>query len=216
MTDRIYATYTPTTVPGTFHTAIHFERTDPRGISQHFIIEARPENLNKMDALGKGLGVIEETPRNGNGPSRFGKISARVRKPEPSDDPNAPYEPIAEDDDLSGPFARMHLFATGFNGAGFAYRGDHQNSNTFASAALKAAGLPPATGVAYDPTGPRGELLEYFTPGLNEPLRPPIGLSKGDNLPSPTNISTAAPPPRPKQPGRPELRIPPPIFLPSY
>lgn len=216
MADRIYATYTPTTAPGTFHTAIHFERRGSDDRVQHFVVEAKPENLDELDTSGKALGVIEETLRDDNGPSRFGRIVARVRPWNSQKfDPNAPYEPIAEGDDLSEPFTRMHLFANGFNDAGFAYRGDHQNSNTFASAALKAAGLPPATGVAYDPTGPRGELLEYFAPGLNEPLRPPIGLNKGDDLPSPANISTAAPPP-PRQPDRPELRIPPPIFLPPY
>ena len=69
----------------------------------------------------------------------------------------------------------MQLFAHGFNKAGFAYRGDHQNSNTFAAAALRAGELPTATGVAHDPAGPPGELLEFFAPGLNEPLRAPIG-----------------------------------------
>jgi len=213
MADRIYATYTPTTAPGTFHTAIHFERTDPTGKVQHYVIEAQPENLDEMDASDKGSGVIEEALRNSNSPSRFGRIVASVDRWDPrKHDPGAPYEPIDEGEDLSEPYARMHLFAKGLNDAGFAYRGDHQNSNTFASAALKAAGLPPATGVAYDPTGPRGELLEYFAPGLNEPLRRPIGLSGGVGLPRPSDGQTAAPAPT----DRPELRIPPPIFFPSY
>ncbi len=69
----------------------------------------------------------------------------------------------------------MRLFAHPLNGAGFAYRGDRQNSNSFAGAALQAGELPRATGVAHDPAGPPGELLEYFAPGLNEPLRAPIG-----------------------------------------
>jgi hypothetical protein len=48
MTDRIYATYTPTTVPGTFHTAIHFERMSPAGaVVDHYVIEAKPENLDR-------------------------------------------------------------------------------------------------------------------------------------------------------------------------
>jgi hypothetical protein len=69
----------------------------------------------------------------------------------------------------------MQLYAAGVNSAGFAYRGDHQNSNTFASGALQAGDLPAATGVAHDPAGPAGELLEFFAPGLNELLRAPIG-----------------------------------------
>jgi hypothetical protein len=31
MMDRIYVTYTPTTAPGSYHAAIHYERTDPAG-----------------------------------------------------------------------------------------------------------------------------------------------------------------------------------------
>lgn len=57
----------------------------------------------------------------------------------------------------------------------YLYRGTRQNSNSFAGAALQAGKLPPATGVACDPVGPPGELLEFFAPGSNEPLRAPIG-----------------------------------------
>ena len=143
MTDRIYATYTPTTAPGAFHTAIHFERTDPTGENLHYVIEAQPENLDALNTSDKGLGVIEQAFRSDDGPSRFGKIAAKVQKLERGQyDPNTPYEPVAEGHDLGEQFARMHLFALGLNDAGFPYRGDHQNSNTFASAALKAAGLP--------------------------------------------------------------------------
>jgi hypothetical protein len=176
MPDSIYVTYTPTTAPGSYHAAIHYERTDATGhVVQHFVIEAKPEKLDQLSASDKATGVIEEALRNGDGPSRFGRINATVGKPEASDDPDAPYETIAEGEDLSQNFARMQLYAHGFNRAGFAYRGDHQNSNTFAGAALRAGELPPATGVARDPTGPPGELLEFFAPGLNEPLSAPIG-----------------------------------------
>jgi hypothetical protein len=58
MTDRIYATYTPTTAPGTFHTAIHFERANPAGTIDHYVIEAKPEN-DKLSAAEKALGAIE-------------------------------------------------------------------------------------------------------------------------------------------------------------
>jgi hypothetical protein len=176
MADRIYVTYTPTTAPGSYHTAIHYERTDPAGnVVRHFVIEVKPEKLDQLSASDKATGVIEEALRNDDGPSRFGRINATVGKPEASDDRDAPYETIAEGEDLSQNFARMQLFAHGFNRAGFAYRGDHQNSNTFAGAALRAGELPPATGVAHDPAGPPGELLDFFAPGLNEPLRTPIG-----------------------------------------
>jgi hypothetical protein len=183
MTDRIYVTYTPTTVPGIYHTAIHYKRTGPDGnVVEHFVIEAQPEKIKNLTAPDKAIGVIEEAFRNSNGPSRFGRIDAIMRSSgstdgpkEPCDDPNAPYEIITEGDDLSENLARMQLFASGLNRAGFAYRGDHQNSNTFAGAALQAGKLPPATGVAHDPAGPPGELLEFFAPGLNEPLSAPIG-----------------------------------------
>jgi hypothetical protein len=176
MADRIYVTYTPTTAPGTYHAAIHYERTGPAGdIVEHVTIEAEPENLEKLSASDKAIGVVEEVFRKNDGPSRFGRIDAYVRERKAGHDSDAPYEIIAEGDDLSANLARMRLFAHAVNGAGFAYRGDRQNSNSFAGAALQAGELPSATGVAYDPAGPSGELLEFFAPGLNEPLRAPIG-----------------------------------------
>jgi hypothetical protein len=59
------------------------------------------------------------------------------RQKRESDDPNAPYEIIAEGDDLSDHLARMRLFAHGVNRAGFAYRGQRQNSNSFAASAYE-------------------------------------------------------------------------------
>jgi hypothetical protein len=110
MTDRIYATCTPTTLPGTFHTAIHFERTTPAGNIDHYVIEAKPENEH-LSAAEKALGVIEQAFRRGDGLSRFGKINARVKQLKPAEiDTNEPFETIAEEPDLSEQFARMHLF----------------------------------------------------------------------------------------------------------
>jgi hypothetical protein len=81
MADRIYVTYTPTGAPGSFHTAIHYERTDLAGnVVNHFIIEAEPENLEKLSVSDKAIGVVEEAFRNGDGPSRFGRIHAEVRR----------------------------------------------------------------------------------------------------------------------------------------
>jgi hypothetical protein len=120
MTDRIYVTYTPTTAPGSYHTAIHYERTDPAGnVVKHFVIEAQPEKLKELSALDKAIGVIEEAFRKDDGPSRFGRIDARAWKQDANGDPSAPYEIIAEGDDLSANFARMQLYAHGFNRAGF-------------------------------------------------------------------------------------------------
>jgi hypothetical protein len=181
MTDRIYVTYTPTTAPGTYHTTIHYERTDSTGnVVKHVTIEGQPENLDELGASDKATGVVEETFRKDDGPSRFGRIDAHVQEQKSSydPDPNASYEILAEGDDLSANLARMQLFAQGVNRAGFAYRGQRQNSNSFASAALQAGELPPATGVAHDPAGPPGELSQFFAPGLNEPLRAPIGPSR--------------------------------------
>jgi hypothetical protein len=194
MPDRIYTTYTPTTVPGTFHATIHYERTDSTGkMIKHVVIEARPENLDALNASGKGLGVLEEMFRNGNGPSRFGRIAAGIRELESNNDPSTPYETIAEGDDLSENLARMQLYATGINRAGFAYRGDRQNSNTFASGALRAGELPAPTGIARDPLGPPGELLEFFAPGLNESLEAPIDSPPNYGLaPSVPNRKQAA------------------------
>jgi hypothetical protein len=77
MTDRIYATYTPTTMPGTFHTAIHFERMTPAGNIDHYVIEAKPENDN-LSAAQKALGVVDQAFRPEDGLSRFGRIDAGV------------------------------------------------------------------------------------------------------------------------------------------
>jgi len=187
MADRIYVTYTPTGVPGSFHTAIHYQRTGQHGdVIEHLIIEAGPENKD-LSPPEKIIGVIEEAIREGDEPSRFGSIQAKIceRRADElteaaSDHPNAPYEVIAEANDLSENVARMQLYALGFNRAGFAYRGDRQNSNTFAGAALSAGKLPAATGVAHDPIARPGELSEFFVPGLNEPLRTPIGRRSSD------------------------------------
>jgi hypothetical protein len=176
MADRIYVTYTPTTAPGAYHTTVHYERMDPAGnVVRHVTIEAKPEKLQDLSASDKAIGVVEEAFRADGGPSRFGRIDAHVEDQKPGDVPNAPYEIIAEGDDLSANLVRMQLFAHAVNVAGFGYRGDRQNSNSFAGAALQAGELPPAAGVAHDPAGPPGELLEFFAPGLNEPLRAPIG-----------------------------------------
>ena len=176
MADRIYVTYTPTTVPGCYHTTVHYERRDTTGnVVRHVTIEGRPERAEKMSAAEKVDGVAKEVFRKDDGPSNFGRIDAHVLDRNPGEVPHAPYEEIAEGDDLSVNLARMRLFAHAVNGAGFAYRGDRQNSNSFASAALQAGELRPPTGVAQDPAGRPGELLEFFAPGLNEPLRVPIG-----------------------------------------
>jgi hypothetical protein len=106
----------------------------------------------------------------------------------------------------------MRLFARGVNDANLPYRGDHQNSNSFASGALKAADLTVPTGIAHDPTGPPGELLEFFAPGLNEPLNPWRDPGSGSSPPA----RVLPPPTASQQADRPELRIPPPIFFPSY
>ena len=172
MTDRIYATYKPTIAPESYHIGINYERRDVDGkIIMHRIIDAGPQNENLLDKI---IGAVEEKFGGGNGSSRFGNIVALDREPR-NEDKNLAYEPIAEGADLSANWTKMQLFAHGVNRAGIAYRGDHQNSNSFASSLLRAGELPPATGVAHDPVGPPGELLDFFAPGLNEPLRPSVG-----------------------------------------
>jgi hypothetical protein len=188
MPDRIYVTYTPTGGPESFHAAIHYQRTDSAGnIIRHDVIEAKPEKDLSVPA--KAVGVIKEALRTDDGSSNFGRVKAIVRNGQapnaggyPSSDPDAPYEVIAESDDLSGHLARMQLYAHGVNRAGFAYRGHRQNSNTFAGWVLRAGERPGPRGVARDPVGPAGELLEFFTPGLNEPWEPPIGPSDEPNV----------------------------------
>src|SRR5436305_946795 len=102
MTDRIYVTYTTTVVPENYHAAIHYERTDANGhVVEHLIIEARPSKIDELQFQEKVLGLIEEAFREDNGASRFGTLAARVRTPTSNDDPNAPYETIAEGADLS-------------------------------------------------------------------------------------------------------------------
>jgi hypothetical protein len=172
MTDRIYATYKPTIAPESYHIGINYERRDVDGkIIMHRIIDAGPQNENLLDKI---IGAVEEKFGGGNGSSRFGNIVARDREPR-NEDKNLAYEPIADGADLSANWNKMQLFAHGVNRAGIAYRGEHQNSNSFACALLRAGELPPATGVAHDPVGLPGELLDFFVPGLNEPLRPSVG-----------------------------------------
>jgi len=97
-----------------------------------------------------------------------------------NDDLNLPYENIAEGaDDLSSNWAKIQAFANDFNTSGYAYRGATQNSNTFINPALKAGNLPEATGVATDPIDVPGNLYEFLTPGLNDPLKSPVGPDLG-------------------------------------
>lgn len=195
MPDRIYATYTPTNVPDTFHTAIHYERRDASGkLIKHVVVEVQPEAKGLGD---KAAGVLEEAFRKGDGTTRLGRMNARVEDLTYGDyragtDPNPPYEIKAEGDDLNPYLKRMQSYARDVNASGFAYRGQHQNSNSFASGALRAGELPPATGVGRDPMGPPGELLEFFAPGLNEPLERPVGPSD-DPTRTPV-FDTGAPP----------------------
>jgi hypothetical protein len=173
MTDRIYVTYKPTIAPESYHVEINYERRDADGkLIMHRIIDAGPANNRLSD---KVIGAIEEKLQGDSKSSHFGNILAAERDPE-DEDKNLAYEPIAEGADLSSNWVKMQLFAHGVNRAGIPYRGEHQNSNSFGSALLRAGELPPATGVAHDPAGPPGELLDFFVPGLNESLKAPIGL----------------------------------------
>ncbi len=175
MSDRIYVTYTPTPAPGSYHGSIHYQRRDAAGnVIQHVVVDAVPQKGEELTTFEKVYGVIEEYFRTDSGASRFGKILGRVRAPDSSEE-IAPYEIIAEGADLSSNLAKMQLFVLGANNAGFAYRGERQNSNTYISGALAAGELPAATGLVIDPLGPPGNAFEIFAPGLNTPLDRPIG-----------------------------------------
>lgn len=193
MRDKIYVTYTPTSFPDAFHTAVHYERRDADGkLVKHYIIEVQPEANGQSE---KVLGLLGEALRTGNDVTRLGRMNARVTDListglQNGTDPNPPYEVIAEGEDLSPHLDRMQLYAHGVNRAGIAYRGDRQNSNSFASGALRAGELPPATGVGQDPFGPAGELLEFFVPGLNEPLASPVG--RGSSIRGPQDPTDVA------------------------
>ena len=79
MADRIYVTYTPTGVPGSFHTAIHYERTSLSGeLIKHVVVEATPE-FRELSGLEKAGSVIGEIFRTGSAPSSFGRMNAMVR-----------------------------------------------------------------------------------------------------------------------------------------
>jgi hypothetical protein len=145
MTDRIYVTYKPTIAPESYHIAIHYERTDSSGnVILHRAIDGGPQFDRTLSAFEKAVGTIEEMFREDSGPSRFGKIVAGERPPDEVERTYA-YENISEGADLSSNWAKMQLFVSGFNSVGFIYRGEHQNSNTFAGAALEAGELPGAT-----------------------------------------------------------------------
>jgi hypothetical protein len=170
--DRIFVTYDETTVPGTFHTAIHYQRVDASGnVIAHQVVEAAPEH--DLSLPWKVIGTIEGL-RQRSGTTVFGNIQTKIRNGV-SADKNLPYQIIAEDHDLSGNWQKILDYTGEFTRKGYAYRGEHQNSNTFASAALRAGGLPAATGIGTDPNDKPGNRWEYLPPGLNEELDPPIG-----------------------------------------
>jgi hypothetical protein len=107
MTDRIYVTYTPTTAPGTYHTTIHYERTDSTGnVVKHVIIEGQPENLDELGASDKATGVVEETFRKDDGPSHFGRIATGLifwQASAPGIRPSGPSKlPTVSPDDWAG------------------------------------------------------------------------------------------------------------------
>jgi len=61
MPDRIYVTYSPTIALESYHTAIHYERTDAVGnLLEHTIIDATPQRGNALNPLEKMLGAVEE------------------------------------------------------------------------------------------------------------------------------------------------------------
>ena len=79
MADRIYVTYTPTGAPGSFHTAIHYERTSLSGeLINHVVVEATPE-FGELGGLEKASNAIREIFRTGSAPSSFGRMNAMVR-----------------------------------------------------------------------------------------------------------------------------------------
>jgi hypothetical protein len=119
------------------------------------------------------IAELEEYFRTDNGPSAFGNIVARADPNALLAKPTTPYEVIAVGADLTSNWSNMEQYVTTFNNAGYAYRGVGQNSNTFASAALAAGNLPPATGVAVDPS--TGAVVVHWTPSLNQPLNESIG-----------------------------------------
>jgi hypothetical protein len=170
MPDRIYATYSHA-VSGYsifFHATIHYERTDSQGnVMVHKVIEGAPQNSN-LTTQQKYDATTEEYFRTDNGPSAFGNIVAHVDPNAPLAKPTTPYEVIAVGADLTSNWSNMEQYVTPFNNAGYAYRGVGQNSNTFASAALAAGNLRPATGVAVDPT--IGGVVVHWTPGLKPTL----------------------------------------------
>jgi hypothetical protein len=60
MADRIYVTYTPTGAPGSFHTAVHYERTSISGeLVKHIVVEATPE-FEELSGLEKAGNVVKE------------------------------------------------------------------------------------------------------------------------------------------------------------
>jgi hypothetical protein len=61
MPDGIYATYTPTMVPGAFHTTIHYERRDTDGkLLDHTVIEAKPDRYDQLGSADKVVGEFED------------------------------------------------------------------------------------------------------------------------------------------------------------
>lgn len=150
--ERIFVTYMPVRLSGAkvgYHAALNY--VDKHG--KHYVVEAEPAGYDDLPkTLMKAYAFFDEeflSSGTRNRDSKYGTIVAMDRKGEP-DDLGRPFENLREAANLSTEWNAIRATAKMVNELGFEYRPRSQNSNTFAFAALRAAGLN-ASGHASDP-----------------------------------------------------------------
>jgi hypothetical protein len=173
MSEQIFATYSPTTIPGVNHTILNYVNSQ----GMHFIIEAVPENRNLSDPA--KAWITADAAVRGEQSSAFGTLTVlpmrRILDNDlvDSNNPNSlrygdlPREDLAFGEDLSSRWLAINNFGASVNSGGYAYLPFSQNSNTFAASAAIAGGLDRPTGFAIFPDDPASELRDVWPQGID-------------------------------------------------
>lgn len=145
MPERIFITYTNAkAVPYQGTTFAHhavLNYIDSNG--NHYTLEGMPERKFNRNAEKLLAALREEVLSSGanNTDSRFQRLQAESREIKSNRAATGPRTMIAEGNDLSSAWAKMVRLGDEVNSTGYEYRPYSQNSNSFAAAALKRAGL---------------------------------------------------------------------------
>lgn len=185
MPERIFITYTnATAVPYQGTTLGHHALLNYIGSNgNHYTLGGLPERKFYRNAEKAIAFLREELLSNGasNTDSSFQRLRAKSLKVDTGRPPNGPHTMIAEGGDLSLAWAKMVRFGDEVNSTGYEYRPYSQNSNSFAAAALKRAGLF-GPGTAFPEFFDRllavnsvsGKASPVFVPGFDQRLANPL------------------------------------------